>query len=375
MHRIGFDAKRLFNNFTGLGNYSRTLLRNLAELYPDNAYFLYTPKLVNNDETRFFLNSPLYSVHTPRGALKAHWRTWSVKRELRRHKIELYHGLSHEIPVGIRKTSIRSVVTIHDLVFRHYPTHFPWADRQIYDYKFRYACRHSDRIIAISESTRRDIVQFYNIPPEKIEVIYQSCHPRFLQEKSPGLIAAVLSKYQLPAEYFLYVGSLIERKNLLGIVQALTLLPPDLRLPLVVIGDGKSYKQQVQRYIARQGLEQQVRFIKVDFEDMPALYQQAQAFIYPSLYEGFGIPVLEALFSRTPVITSNVSSLPEAGGPGAWLVDPLQPEQIAEGIQRILTDAAFREDMVVKGLAHAQQFRGEPLTAALMRCYESVLAQ
>ncbi len=373
MYRIGYDAKRLFNNFTGLGNYSRTLLHNLVEFYPDNVYFLYTPKVIKNDETQFFLNSPLYSVHMPRGGFKSYWRTWGIKRELRRHKIQLFHGLSHEIPIGIQRMGIKSVVTIHDLVFKHYPDYFPWADRQIYDFKFRYACENSDRIIAISESTKRDVIEFYNIPGEKIEVIYQSCHERFMQEKTPKMIESVLKKYSLPQNFFFYVGSITERKNLLGIVQAIELLPDDLKLPLVVIGEGKAYKTKVQEYIIRRGLEPLVLFIKADFEDMPAMYQQAKIFIYPSHYEGFGIPVLEALFSKTPVITSNVSSLPEAAGPDSWLVDPAQPSQIAEGIERILTDDAFRDQMLEKGFAYAQQFRGEPLTEQLVRLYEAVL--
>ncbi len=375
MYRIGFDAKRLFNNFTGLGNYSRTLLRNLAEFYPDHAYFLYTPKVTKNEETQFFLNSPLYSVHQPQGQPKGYWRTWGVKRRLRKHKIQLFHGLSHEIPMGIQKTKIRSVVTIHDLVFKHYPHHFPWLDRHLYDFKFRYACENANKIIAISESTKKDIIEFYNIAAEKIEVIYQSCHERFMQEKSPKAIEAALKKYQLPADYFFYVGSVIERKNLLGIVQALELLPNDLKLPLVVIGDGKAYKNKVQEYIARKGLQKQVLFIKADYDDMPALYQQARVFVYPSVYEGFGIPVLEALFSKTPVITSNISSLPEAGGPDSYLIDPTQPEQIAEGIQKILSDTAFRENMEEKGFAYAQQFKGEPLTEQLMALYENLLVR
>ncbi|MDX1942503.1 MAG: glycosyltransferase family 1 protein [Saprospiraceae bacterium] len=373
MYRIGFDAKRLFNNFTGLGNYSRTLLRNLAEFYPENAYFLYTPKVTKNEETQFFLNSPLYSVHLPQGQPKAYWRSWGVKKDLRKHKIQLFHGLSHEIPVGIQKTKIKSIVTIHDLVFKHYPHHFPLIDRQIYDYKFHYACENANKIIAISESTKRDIIEFYNITAEKIEVIYQSCHERFMQEKSPKAIEAVLKRYQLPGGYFFYVGSVIERKNLLSIVQALELLPSDLKLPLVVVGDGKAYKNKVQEYIARKNLQKQVIFIKADYDDLPALYQQAKIFIYPSVYEGFGIPILEALFSKTPVITSNISSLPEAGGPDSYLIDPRQPEQIAAGIQKILSNDAFRKEMIEKGFAYAQRFKGAPLTEQLMELYETLI--
>lgn len=373
MYRIGYDAKRLFNNFTGLGNYSRTLLRNLADYYADNAYFLYTPQVVKNEETHFFLNSALFHVHQPQGRFKNWWRLSGVKKDLQKHKIDLFHGLSHEIPLGMHKTGTPSVVTIHDLVFKRYPHYFPWADRQIYDRKFRYACRHADRIVAISESTKRDIINYYGVKPEKVEVIYQSVHERFMREKAPKVIEQILRRYQLPEHFLLYVGSIIERKNLLNLVKALPQLPGEIRLPLVVVGQGKTYKKQVQSYIRQQGLEKQVIFTAVDFEDLPGLYQRASAFIYPSYYEGFGIPLMEALFSRTPVVTSNVSSLPEAGGPGASLINPDDPAAIAEAITEILEDTELRAKKIELGAAYAQQFRGEPLTRRMMAVYEGLL--
>lgn len=373
MHRIGFDAKRLFNNFTGLGNYSRTLLKNLADYYPEYAYFLFTPKVRRNGETQFFLNSPLYSVYQPKPGQRILWRSRRILGALRKHRIELYHGLSHELPLGIRSAGIPSIVTIHDLIFKHFPRQYPFFDRQVYDFKFRYACRNADRIIAISESTKRDIVEFYDIPPEKVTVIYQSCHERFIQERSQKTIEAVLRKYQLPQDYFLFVGSLIERKNLLGAVKALGMLPQDLRLPLVIVGQGGAYRNQVVQYAKHRGLEHLLRFIQPAFADLPALYQQADVFLYPSYYEGFGIPILEALFSETPVITSRVSSLPEAAGDAAILIDPAEAEEIATGIQRVLTDADLRQAMVAKGLAHAQRFRGEALTQQLMGVYQDFL--
>lgn len=374
MHQIGYDAKRLYNNFTGLGAYSRTLLRNLAEYYPDNAYFLYTPKLIKNEETHFFLNSAMFHTHQPSGRLKNWWRMSGIKKDLRKHKIELYHGLSHEIPLGIRKTGIRSVVTMHDLVFKRYPHYFPWIDRQIYDYKFRYACRHADRIVAISDSTKRDIIHYYDADPDKIEVIYQSVHERFMREKAPKVIEGVLRKYKLPDQFLLYVGSIIERKNLLNLVKALPMLPGAIRLPLVVVGRGKAYKKQVQDYIVRQGLQEEVLFTSVDFDDLPAIYQQASVFIYPSYYEGFGIPLMEALFSQTPVVTSNVSSLPEAGGPGAGLANPDDPESIAAAIVEILEDTELRKQKIELGNVYAQRFLGEPLTRQMMELYDSLIA-
>jgi len=372
MFRIGYDAKRLFNNFTGLGNYSRTLLRNLALYYPDDDYFLYTPKVVRTEQTQYFLDSPMFNVKLPAQQRRFLWRSWGIKKDLQRHKIGLYHGLSHEIPFGIRKTGIPTIVTIHDLVFKHYPEQYPWIDRQLYDLKFRYACEQSNLIVAISESTKQDIIRFYGIAPEKIKVIYQSCHEGFLVKKTPKARAQVLEKYALPAQFMLYVGSLIERKNLLGIVAAMRLIPPDQRLPLVVVGQGEAYRARVVEQARKDGLLDLLIFIRPAFADLPALYQQAALFLYPSFCEGFGIPILEALFSETPVLTSKVSSLPEAAGPGSLLVDPADPAAIAAGITAILGDEARRQQMITTGYAHAQAFRGEVLTQQMMAAYKLV---
>lgn len=375
MWRIGFDAKRLFNNFTGLGNYSRTLLSNLSYYYPDDyAYFLYTPKITRNPETKHFLNSPLYSVIAPPQWRRPLWRSWRVRHDLHKHKIELYHGLSNELPLGLPGKKIRTVVTIHDLAFLHYPDYYPPIDREVYNLKFGYACRNADRIVAISEHTKQDIVNYYQIDPDRIAVIYQSCHERFMQEKSPKIIEGVLAKYNLPSEYFLYVGTISERKNLLGVIQGVEKLPPDLRLPLVVIGGADvTYRNQVEQYLQSSSLRDKIFFLKAESEDLPAIYQRASVFLYPSRYEGFGIPVLEALFSKTPVISSLVSSLPEAAGPGAWLVDPDDADQITTGIAKFLTDDAYRELAIDQGYDYAQRFRGEELTEQMIDLYLGLL--
>lgn len=373
MYRIGFDAKRLFNNFTGLGNYSRTLLYNLGQYYPDNAYFLYSPKVKDNAETHYFLTSPSYALKTPKWLPGAYWRSNGVKGRLRKDKAQLYHGLSHEIPLGMHKTGIPTVVTIHDLLYKHYPQQYALPDRKIYDFKFKYACEHADRIVAISEATKRDIIHFFGIPEEKITVIYQTCHDRFMQERSQKTLRAIKEKYQLPEEYLFYVGSVIERKNLLGIVKAMTLLPTDLQLPLVVVGGRSDYQKKVETFIAQSGLQEKVFFISPTFKDLSALYQQAKVFLYPSFAEGFGIPVLEALYSKVPVVTSNCSSLPEAAGPGAYLADPHLPEDIAKGIEKTLSDSAYRQELIQNGFEHAQQFKGEPLVRQMMNLYEELL--
>lgn len=376
MLRIGYDAQQLYNNFTGPGNYSRTLLSNLAEYYPDNAYFLYTPRLTKNEETQFFLNSALYNTQMPRRkGLPLIWQRFSIKGDLKRQRIQLFHGLNQTLPFGMSRTGIKSVVTVHDLVFKRFPEQYSFPKRLALDLQLRYACREADHIVAISESTKRDLQQFYEVPPGKISVIYQSCHERYMQERSNKTLESVRQRYNLPENYILSVGAIIPRKNLSGVIKALSILPEEDRLPLVVVGRGPRHRQQIQRQARRLGLSEWIHFVRVRFNDLPAVYQNASLFVYPSFYEGFGIPILEALFSKVPVLTSNTSSLPEAGGPGAHLVDPHDPAAIAEGIRHLLSDTAYRTRLVTAGFEYAQQFRGEPLSEKMIDLYEELIGE
>ena len=370
MYNIGFDAKRLFNNFTGLGNYSRTLVADLEQHFPQHRYHLFTPKSRRNARTEQFYNSDRFHLHYAHG-FKPLWRPWLMLKDLKKEQIDLYHGLSHEIPLGLAKTGIKSVVTIHDLIFLHYPRQYGRLDNLIYNFKFRYACENSDKIIAISESTKQDIMRFYQIKPEKIEVVYQTCDISFMQPVTTDK-KTICQKYPLPAEYLLYVGTIIERKNLLNIVKALELLPD--APPLAVIGKGGAYKDQVVRYVAEHGLNSRVIFLnEPTFADFPAIYHYAAAFIYPSVYEGFGIPVLEALATGTPVITSNLSSLPEAAGPSSMLVNPLDVEELSGAINQALSDTELRKKMIAAGKSFVERFNRNSLTGQVMQIYKQLL--
>ncbi len=379
---IGFDAKRAYHNGTGLGHYSRTLIRSLAEYFPQHEYFLFNPKpsdLFHLHGNNIHEVAPSKLLHK---TLSSVWRSTWIKNDLENNEIDIYHGLSNEIPFDIQKSGIRSVVTIHDVIFERYPEQYSRIDVEIYKRKFRYSCEHADKVIAISEQTKRDILEFYKIPEEKISVCYQSCTPAFSKKVDEQLKQHIKEKYSLPDQYFLYVGSIIERKNLLGICKAIYLLRNELTIPLVVIGDGTKYKQQVKDFIKQNGLDNQVIFLSENplakvassflrAEDFPAIYQMAMAMIYPSFFEGFGIPVLEALCSRLPVITSNVSSLPEAGGDGAYYVDPNSSEEIAEGMKTIFADGSFTDALKEKGWQHAQNFTQQKCAAEVMKVYEN----
>jgi glycosyltransferase involved in cell wall biosynthesis len=373
--RIGFDAKRLYCNFTGLGNYSRTLVKNLVTFFPDEEYFLYSPKIVQSPVHQFFLANESLHSHIYGGPLKFVWRSSLIKKRLTKDRLDLYHGLSNELPFNLKSSGIRSIVTIHDLIFKVYPGTYPLIDRQIYDFKFRRACEQADRIIAISESTSRDIVKFYEVDPQKIEVIYQSCHPVYYEkdESTRDNLKKVPSR--LPPEYLLYVGSVIHRKNLGAIVRAYEHLPPDLRLPLVVVGSGKRYKKEVREMVRDKDLEDLVFWLE-DLHDpklLRAIYQAAQVLIYPSYYEGFGLPVAEALLCGTPVITSKLSSMPEAGGPASLYVDPENAEELAQAIEKVLTDPVLRSRMMKEGLRYAgTRFSPETVTTQLVKMYSDI---
>ncbi|CAL1519628.1 glycosyltransferase family 1 protein [Chitinophaga sp. MM2321] len=375
--KIGFDAKRAFQNDTGLGNYSRTLITSLVAGFPEHEYYLFAPRKTDmfkmEDPAALPVVVPEKTLHR---WLKSAWRSRYVVLDLQRYGIDLYHGLSHEIPFGIHHSGIKSVVTMHDLIFERYPRQYNPIDVLTYRRKARYACRYADKVVAISEQTRQDLITYYHTPADKIAVVYQSCDPAFAVTHSETDIAAMRAKYQLPPQYFLYVGSVIERKNLLGIVTAMHTLKGAVDVPLVVLGSGSDYKKKVKAYLEANGLSQQVIWLneraRLSHTELPLLYQGAVALLYPSLFEGFGIPILEALWSRTPVITSQGSCFGETAGNAALYVDPLNPATIAAAMQRVVSDAALVQDMQQKGWQHAQLFTPEKCAAAMMNVYNSL---
>ena len=374
--RIAFDAKRAFLNDTGLGQYSRNLLSALFAGYPQHEYYLATTQ-----------TGPLFQpagsnvhIELPKGLYKTFpslWRSNGVRHDLSRLCIDLYHGLSHEIPVGLPATGIKSVVTMHDLIFERYPQQYRQVDVAIYRKKFRYAADHADRVIAISKQTALDLQHYYSVPENRISVCYQSCNPAFADWLSDEQLKRVREKYGLPVQYLLIVGSVIERKNLLTVCKALYALKGKLDIPLAVIGKGGEYMKQVKSYLKANGLEERVLWLSenpggVAGEDMPAIYQAAAVMLYPSIFEGFGIPILESLWSRLPVITSNLSCMPETGGDAARYIDPYDIEALAYAIQEVTNNEELRRDMVERGLRHAAHFTPELCAANVMKVYEEL---
>lgn len=367
--RIGFDGKRVVQNFTGLGNYSRFILNLLTQHFPENEYIVYSSKKASDN---LIIPPGIQFHHPPAYKLPIFWRSYGIGKDLQKDKIDLYHGLSNELPLGRLSSKIPSVVTIHDLIFLRFPDFYPAIDRTIYRYKFQFACKNATRIIAVSEQTKKDIINYFNIPEEKIDVIYQGCNPSFKNSVPEEFKNKIRKKYALPQQYVLQVGTVEERKNLMLTVKALKAIPNDIKL--VVIGKQTDYVKEIKEYITDHGLDNRVLFLtNVPLEDLPAIYQQAKIFVYPSEFEGFGIPVIEALYSGVPVIAATGSCLEEAGGPGSCYIHPKDDIQLSWTINSILNSPQKQLEMINSGFEYVKKFSEEQLASNLMNVYLKAL--
>ena len=375
--KIGYDAKRAFQNFTGLGNYSRTLIETLTTHFPENEYHLFTPKLNDIPRVTKVTTHPSVSVHLPLGSLNkklpALWRSYTINKDIQKTGIQIFHGLSHELPLSMPK-NVRSVVTIHDLIHERYPDFYPFIDRKIYSFKFKKACQQADMVVAISQQTKRDIIDFYKIEPSKIQVIYQSCDPIFYKNRPLSNKSEIVNKYNLPPQFMLYVGTINERKNLLGLLKALKVLENQQDMNLVIIGDGSAYFQKVKKYVIENGLQKRVCYVpKIDFRDLPTIYELARVFVLPSFFEGFGIPIIEALWSGTPVISSIDSCFEEAGGPDSIYIHPNDIDALAAAINGVWDNESLRSNMILRGSNFVKKFDDSSIAQQWIKLYQSLL--
>jgi glycosyltransferase involved in cell wall biosynthesis len=375
--RIGFDAKRLFNNFTGLGNYSRFLVGALVDHFPTNHYTLYSPKVRPHPDTNAFRVNPKLTVRTPPKWVKgsgfgSFWRSVNLGNIAFREGTEILHGLSNELPVT-KPNGLKTVVTIHDLIFIRYPELYKRIDVAIYKKKLKRACASADRIIAISEQTARDLQDYMNVSGDRIKVIYQGCNTIFKQSVDSSEKIAIREKYNLPTKYILNVGTLERRKNALLILQALTQLPSEMAL--VLVGKETSYQKDLDEFIADNGLSPRVHFVnQIDFTDLPAIYQESEVFVYPSRFEGFGIPIIEAVHSGVPVIAASGSCLEEAGGGGGIYIDPDDSESLAEEIKKLLSNSSYKEEKIINARAHVEKFEPAKIAGEVFNLYREILA-
>jgi glycosyltransferase involved in cell wall biosynthesis len=371
--RIGFDSKRAFMNASGLGNYSRTLMLSLLRNFPENDYVAFTPGIEKNLGRELIDTRKLTMVFPPKmmqGFLSSWWRSSLMSQDTRAQSLDIFHGLSNELPSGL-PSSTKKIVTIHDLIFLRHPEWYPFFDRNIYYRKFRKACEQADAIIAVSGQTKKDVHYYFNVAEEKVKVIYQSCNERFFTKITDDALVNFRKRNNMPEKYVLFVGTVEERKNLLTLVKAMKKVPG---ISLVVIGRKKKYFEKVQAYIRLAGLQSRIIFPEnITSEELPLLYQGAAVFVYPSLYEGFGIPVIEALASAIPVIASRTAALPEAGGPSSLYFNPEDADELAEKIMTVLNDSQLRSKMIGDGKEYIRRFNQTDLASEMMGLYTNIL--
>jgi len=331
--KIGFDAKRYFHNSTGLGNYSRTLVEGLRAYAPDVEIELYDFK-----------------------SLK---RSFSMGRKAAEDRCDVFHGLSNELPLDIKSAELKSVVTVHDICWRRYHAMYHVPDILIHDVKCRLALKNADRIITVSESTKNDLVNVYGTDPSKITTVYQSVAGIWFEpvNKMEAREKVHTLYPQISFDFILSTGSINRRKNLLNVLRALSMIPDQDRPQLVVCGKGgNDYEKECRNFAGSHLRTSDVIWLSgVDTPTLKLLCGSAMAMVYPSNYEGFGLPIVEALLQKTPVITSNVSSMPEAAGPGGLMVNPSEVGEIADAICRLAQSEELRSRLSEMGYTYCRE--------------------
>jgi glycosyltransferase involved in cell wall biosynthesis len=366
--RIGIDARKLHD--FGIGTYIRNLLRQLGRVDRTNEYVLLCR--AEDRDGLAGIGENFRPVAESAG-------NYSVSEQLRiplalkREAVELFHAPHYVLPPLVR---CRSVVTIHDCIHLMFPQYLP--NRFALQYartSIRLAARRATRVLTVSESSKRDILRFVDTEPDRIDVIYNAYDERFGIEPHEEDVIRVRERYQLHDEFVLYAGNVKPHKNLERLIDAFHIVRKKGldHLKLVMIGDEISKYAGLRRAVHQHQLHKYVRFLGyLPEETLAVMYRLAGVFVFPSLYEGFGLPPLEAMASGTPVVTSNVSSLPEVAGDAAVLVDPYDPDAIADGIYRVLTDESLRRDLKRRGLARAAQFSWETSVRRVHAIYGEV---
>ena len=366
--RIGIDARKLHD--FGIGTYIRNLLRHLARMDDRTEYVVVCRP--EDRETLAALGENFRAVPETAGNYTLAEQV-KIPMALRRERVTLFHAPHYVLPPLIR---CRSVVTIHDCIHLMFPQYLP--NRFAFDYartSIRGAAKRATRVLTVSESSKRDILKYVDTQPEKIDVIYNAYDERFAIDPAEEDVVRVRERYQLQDEFVLYAGNVKPHKNLERLIDAFQIVRKRGldHLKLVLIGDDISKYTALRRAVHRHQLHKYVRFLGyLPEETLAVMYRLAAVFVFPSLYEGFGLPPLEAMASGTPVVTSNVSSLPEVAGDAAVLVDPYDPAAIADGIYRVLTDEQLRKDLRHRGVARAGMFSWEQSVRRVRKIYGEV---
>lgn len=340
MH-IGFDAKRYFHNRTGLGNYSRDLINTLLQQHPEDRFFLY-------DKRPDIKNLPSNTIAVPPLNGGWLWRERGIQSEIKRYQLDVFHGLSNELPFGKWPARVKKIVTIHDVIFRHFPEHYALLDRSIYHYKTKHALKIADVVVATSYATAKDLEQFYQVDPNKIHVVYQTCGQQHRHNYSASQVADIAIKYRLPETFLLYVSSFQTRKNHLALLKAFV-QNKEQRSTLVLAGKPGNTLNEVKQFVSEYGLQDRVRLITdVASDELPLLYRAASGFVYPSMIEGFGIPLIEAAYANLPIAYNDIPVFRELAPEGSLAFDANDTKNFASVLMALESQAKRSYDSALQ---------------------------
>ena len=372
---IGFDAEYMNIGSSELGSYGRYIVEALAMACEKTTYFrMYAPHQGSDVDYEALVALQNVESMSPDGRcwrkVPALWRMGRVSWDARCGNVELFHGLANELPFGLSRNNILGIVTIHNLGFLRATSGNPIM-RQIRRLRLKSACHRADRIMAISENTKRDIVEWLDIDPDKIDVVYHGCHARFNEPVSAERIAEVRERYRLPDNYLLYVGAHKSYKNIELALEALATLSEEVSL--VVVGNHTPYTEELRDLIQSLGIEERVLMPSgVASEDMPALYAGAEMLLCTSRHEGFSMPIIEAMSVGIPVIAVHGTCHEEAGGEAAIYVSPDDSEELADNIKIVRMNDVLRHRMVAAGREQVSRFRPEVVAYNILNCYKRI---
>lgn len=375
--RIGIEGKVLTLKIGGIGRYAINLVKALLSIstkeLPEMEFVIFTAPQTDRSVLDGF---GTVSCDRFRGIKSTLLRSsFFLSAGLVLEQIDIFHGLDQAgIPFFFKKG--KCVVTFHDVIALVLPETFPLKYRLVFQVGFSAIRRQADMVIVPSESAREDVVRYLKVDQGRIVIIPYGCEERFRPVGDPERFEAVRRKYGLPERYVLFVGVLQPRKNVATLLRAFSLLVVEKLgqdLKLVVAGESGWGLTEIRKMVGSLGLQDHVVFAgSIEDEDLPDLYRGAHLFVYPSLYEGFGLPILEAMACGIPVITSNISSMPEVAGDAAVLVDPRDPEGLASAMASVLTDEALREKLRQKGIARARGFSWDAVARKTLEVYTSL---
>ncbi len=368
--RIAINALASRGSLSGAARYIRSLVTSLAKIDAKNKYILYVSP---EDTPRFSGLGPNFQA-VPTVAnrpLRILWEQTELPWDLKRRRVDVFHGPAFIAPLV---KTCRQVVTIHDMTFFLLPQCHLFTKRHYFQRLIPECVKRADQVIAVSENTRTDIVRILGSPcRSKIKVVYHGKDESFHPDRTAAASCGLRTKYGFSNRIILFVGLIEPRKNLERLIRAyanLQSIHPDSCL--VLAGSRGWGYEPVLQAVSESGVEKKVFFPGfIPDRELPNLYNLADVFVYPSLYEGFGLPVLEAMACGTPVVTSQVSSMPEVAGDAALFVDPRDVASIAQALERVLLDRALRERMAEDGPKHSNPFTWEKTARETLAAYEN----